>query len=268
MTTLELPKTVELTAPTEGGGYVCASCGKEHKRVTQLIDQAWPTWALVPWAAKLSVEGTLAFIAAHEQDYYTAEGVMAWLKDQGLDSDSQKKAGGDRGTALHRALETYATTGEFASVSDFDPEVRPYWAQLSTFLMDYEPQFEVSEIMLANCELDYAGTSDGIAVITKQPPRKNRGYDLTGKRVMFDLKSNRDGRVHPPAHLYQLAAYRLAWDVGGGSPLDHEIVVAVGTESYQVCVNYYEPDSFRKLVEFVADQERQKSLNPNGRKNK
>jgi hypothetical protein len=222
----------------EGDAYWCDACEGEHIRITKVIDSCVPKPALVPWAFKCGKEGR--------------------------DIEAEKLAGGDRGTAIHDFLEQYIG-GFDPKIAELDEKHQPYAVQLLKFMQDYEPVFEASEILIVHHELGYAGTMDGIARITRQPKGRNKPWDLTGKRVLFDLKTSRDGRVYAPAHHLQVAGYALAWESMGGEQPDEQVIVAVGESSYQLAVSYFQPEAFRPLIDFYMTLQNQKGRNPNAR---
>lgn len=263
---LTIPQ-INLISPEDGAkGYVCEECGITHTRVTEILRATCPKFALVPWAEGCGRKAALAVYQADGKLPATETLLKERIKALGMAADDFKEAGGNRGSIVHEFLHEYAKTGVVASFAHMPDAVRPYLQQLSKFLFEYEPEFLCSEVALAHHGLDYAGTMDGIAVIGKQPPRKNKPYDLTGKQVLFDIKSSREGRVYPPEQLYQVGMYEYAWQDLGGEPNDHQVVVAIGEEKYQVMVSWFDPESVVPLVEFYHSQREQMENNPNGRK--
>jgi hypothetical protein len=214
-------------------------------------------YALTPWAEKVGQQAMWQVL----QDVPTLslEAAQDRIKNYGLTADDQKEAGGERGGHVHDYLESYIRQGIPADPALYPDSIAPYLVQLGHFLADYEPEFLGSEFYLVHCELGYAGRCDGICRINKQPARRNKPIDLAGKLCLFDLKTNKDGKVFAPKHLYQVAGYRHAWDWLGGEPLDHEIVVAVGLGSYQCKPSKYEARSFEDLVGFYHSMETEKA---------
>jgi hypothetical protein len=266
MPQLQIPD-LGLTPPEEGGkSYACRDCGKEHPRVTSLLSACVPKFALVPWAEGVGRKAMYEVMRGNSGMSFDA--AVNRIKEQGTTSDTERDAGADRGTATHEFLGRYIDTGEIESIQGHPDEVRPFLQSLSKFLMDYEPEFLCREVHVAHHDLDYAGTFDGVCIIHRQPPRRNKPIDLTGKRCLFDLKTNKDGRVYAPEMLYQVASYELAWEANGGEPNDEQIIVACGKDSYQCAVSYIEPASFADLVAFYHSQQAQMARNPNARKKK
>jgi hypothetical protein len=247
---------VQVTPPGDGTEYGCHLCGKKHPRITSMLDACLPKYALTPWAEKIGQKAMFDVLTDSPELSYDA--ARERIKTRGLTTEEAKNSGGDRGGAVHEYLEEYIATGDFGDTDFYGEAVKPYLLQLVRFLDDYEPEFLGSEFYLVHCELGYAGRCDGVCKIGKQPPRRNKPVDLTGKTVLFDLKTNALGRVYAPGHLYQTAGYRLAWDWLGGEELDHEIIVAVGEESYQVKVSTYSPQSFAPLAAFYHSMQAEK----------
>jgi hypothetical protein len=222
-----------------------------------MLDACLPKYALTPWAEKVGQQAMHEVMA--EAPDLSFDAARERIKNRKLTADDKKESGGDRGGSVHDYLEHYIALGSLGDVDFYGEEVKPYLIQLGRFIEDYQPTFLGSEFYLVHCELGYAGRCDGICEIGFQPPRRNKGVDLTGKRVLFDLKTNAAGKVYAPGHLYQTAGYRLAWDWLGGEPLDHEIIVAVGEDSYQLKVSKYEPRSFAALADFYHSMQEEKA---------
>lgn len=266
MSQLVLPQ-IEVIPPEEGGEeYGCEKCGRKHMRVTKILSAVCPKFALVPWAEGCARRGALEVYRADGGLPRTEEALKNRIKDLGLNADSLRDEGGDRGHVVHAYLHRYIESGVVAPLDEYDKRHRPYLQQLAKFLIEYEPEFLCSEVHLANCRLDYAGTTDGVCIIHRQPPRRNKPIDLTGKRCLFDAKTNREGRVYPPDQLYQVAAYELAWRECGGEPNEHQIVIGLGEDKYQVLPSYFDPESFGPLMAFYRSQVEQMNRNPNRRK--
>jgi CRISPR/Cas system-associated exonuclease Cas4 (RecB family) len=135
-------------------------------------------------------------------------------------------------------------------------------------MLDYQPIFEEAEIRVVHPELGYAGTFDAIGRVTAKP-KGARGVDLTGKRIVFDFKTNKKKSVYEQ-HLYQLAAYELALE-HWGVDVDGSAVVALGPmgdikgKPYTFRGNYVERSSFAQLIATHRMLQEQKKRNPLGR---
>ena len=243
--------------PANGGkSYFCAECGEDHTRVTSLLSACLPKPALVPWAEKMGRESILGLLrrdidplALDKRD------LKQVIADEGLGAEAAKQSGASRGGIVHDFLEGYIRSGGIIPALPEDQTTLPYIKSLAKFLVEYEPEFHATEFYVVSHELGYAGRCDGICTIHKQPPRRNKPFDLTGKRVLFDLKTNRDGRVYKPEHYYQTAAYEYAWRQMGGEPNDHQIVAALGEEKWQVGVSKFHPDAIVPLAAFYSSMQ-------------
>jgi hypothetical protein len=270
MTTTEVPADLlalpELELSESGRTYVYDD--QEFVRVTDVIHKTLPPY-LAPWAEEV---GHKAALTIYERDGVLPSSVTELrqlVREAGLTCDDEKQSGANRGSSLHLAIEAMIRTGEAISVGDFeDPEHVKYAQSFAQFMLDYQPIFEEAEIRVVHPELGYAGTFDAIGRVTAKP-KGARGVDLTGKRIVFDFKTNKKKSVYEQ-HLYQLAAYELAlehWgiDVGGSA------VVALGPmgdikgKPYTFRGNYVERSSFAQLIATHRMLQEQKKRNPLGR---
>lgn len=267
MSLLEALPEVELTE--DGKHYVWD--GQEFERVTHIIHESMPPY-LAPWAEKV---GQQAVLTVYDQfGGWLPSGdpgkLQEMIRDAGLTCEDEKKAGQDRGAALHQAIEAMVRTGEpTLALEDFDhPEHLLYAQSFGQWMIDYQPEFLDAEVRIVHPEHGYAGTFDGI-VIPRARPKGARGPDVTGQRVLIDYKTNVGKKVYA-SHLYQLAAYQLALEYWK-QPVDAAAVVAIGPmgkvkgKPYSFKVSYIEPPAFGKLMEFYHVLKAQKKLNPLGR---
>lgn len=242
---------------------------EEFVRVTDVIHKVLPPY-LAPWAEGV---GQQAALAIYERDGSLPQSLTELkqlVEEAGLTCEQEKKAGADRGSNLHLAIEAMIRTGEIVSVGDFeDPEHAKYAQSFAQFMLDYEPEFEDAEIRVVHPELGYAGTFDAIGRVTTKP-KGARGVDLTGKRIVFDFKTNKAKSVYEQ-HLYQLAAYELAlahW----GVEVEGSAVVALGPagdvkgKPYTFRGNYVEPVAFEQLMSMYQTLQEQRNRNPLRRK--
>lgn len=256
----------EIHLSEDGKNYIYD--GNEYERVTGLIHEAMPPY-LAPWAEKVGQRAM--FEVMREQPSLSYEAARQLIREQGLTIEDEKEAGGDRGQALHQAIEAMILSGDASvDLNDFDdPEHRLYAQSFAAFMLDYQPTFEVAEVRVVHPDLGYAGTFDAIATCHARP-KGARGLDLTGKRIILDWKTNVSKKVYE-SHLYQLAAYQLALE-HWGEAVDGAAVVAVGPtgkvkgKPYAFKANHVEPEAFRHLVSWCREVRRQKTLNPLARK--
>ncbi len=258
-------------APEPAGDGDCYSVdGKEFARVTGIISKTMPPY-LVPYAEKTGIQAAHAVYKEMKDSLPSHwEDTQTMARQMGLDCESLKNKGGDRGASVHFANQAWVEQGIPPSLEDFEPEHRPYAQTYCQFLMDYEPEFECSEVTVWNDELGCAGTFDAIATLTKRP-KGVRHPDVRDKRLVLDYKTNKDKRVYAPQHYMQLAAYRYCLDSHGVS-VDGEAVVAIGPspwknsgKPYTVALNYYPARLWPPVVGLYRALEEGKALNPRSR---
>lgn len=251
----------------DGSQYVHGDKG--YDRVTTVVHKALPPY-LAPWAEKVGQQAALTIYKNTGTLPDTPEELKEAVRMAGLTTDHEKKAGGLRGAEIHFAMEAWIKQGVPPALDDFEPEVRPYAQTLAQWLIDYEPEFEASEIMLYHPELGYAGTCDAIGRVTKRP-KGARHPDINGKRIVFDFKTNKNKAVYEQ-HYAQLAAYELALHAHGVE-VEGSAVVAVGPSPargspYRFAVNFWEPEDWLPVMGLFRMLEQVKQKNPNARKPK
>lgn len=248
----------------DGSQYVHGDKG--YDRVTTVVHKALPPY-LAPWAEKVGQEAMWKVLGEGDP-HVGLERARELIKERGLTTDHEKKAGGLRGAEIHFAMEAWIKQGVPPALDDFEPEVRPYAQTLAQWLIDYEPEFEASEIMLYHPELGYAGTSDAIGRMTKRP-KGARHPDITGKRIVLDFKTNKNKAVYEQ-HYAQLAAYELALHAHGVE-VEGSAVVAVGPSPakgspYRFAPSFWPRESWLPIMALYRMLEEVKALNPNARK--
>lgn len=155
--------------------------------VTTILRETWPKPQLLEWYAK------------HGENTKTVLGVAS-----------------ARGKSVHAFIEDYLRTGTPPSLSDYEPELRPYIQGAAAFLWDYDPEPEAQELLVVHPELFYAGRYDLRA-------------KLNGKSVLLDFKTNSHGRVYAEAHV-QAHAYAIADERCGADPVDGKLLVGIGQD--------------------------------------
>ncbi len=247
--------------------------GRTYVRTTHALHRAMPPY-LVPWAEKVGHEGMYRLLSplpnSHNPDAgFSLEQARAAIKNAGWDCESEKTKGGTRGAELHFSFESWIKQGVPPTLEDFEPEHRGYAQTLCQFLVDYQPEFECSELTVFHAELMYAGTIDAIGRATTQP-KGVRHPNIVGKRLAWDLKSNKAKKVYLQ-HYFQLASYELALE-HHGVEMDGSAVVAVGPgqergKPYRVAVNYVRPEQWVHVLNLYRVLEAVKHQNPNSRAN-
>ncbi len=157
--------------------------------------------ALVPWAAKVTAEQAVAMTKSGALQALVAQdeaAAVAAVKDA---PRNQRDSAGGFGTAVHEALEAWATG---STMPTLDGPGSDAWGHLAALLDAYEVEPLYAEATVYGDTDDpatvYAGTCDLVADVTV--PGEGR------MRFVLDCKTNRGG-VYPEA-AYQLAAYRHA----------------------------------------------------------
>lgn len=191
------------------------------------------TW----WAMKIGVAGVLELLSQNaintdDLSLVTDQDLVDLLTKNKLTVNHVRDKAGDRGTAVHDALEVWATTGKLAPPNIFNEDERGYVVGLNEFLTDSGAEAQVSEVMVASMEHLYAGRFDlgavipnGAEVVTKSYPKKpSKRERLEGGTWLLDLKTSK--YVYKTAHL-QLAAYDLAVRESYGTEYDHAGVIHV-----------------------------------------
>lgn len=182
--------------------------------VTTIIKATGSDEGLINWSAQrtaqvaLESEKTWQAIREDQGD----DAAVKWLADARFKPPKGQRTATKLGSAVHAALEQYVVTGTPPAhgtplgqdLGEMDDEIVPYVRTFDLFLNRFQPTFEAAELTVYNPTYGYAGTGDGIAVVS-------------GTRVLHDYKTARESwdaqgnRKKPWADVgLQLAAYRHA----------------------------------------------------------
>jgi len=202
--------------------------------ILKAVDKSGP---LVNWAkletAKCAVRN-LSLIS----DLILAGGPQSavdWLKRI---PDYQRDKAADLGTRIH-ALAEAVGRGDTVEISDVE---LPYIAAFRRFLEESGFAIELSEFMVCNLALGYAGTGDLIG-------------KLDGKRWLLDIKTSQEGKGPYPETGLQLAGYVKAEFVGRpGDPTKHRLPPCT-----RFGVLHLSPSGYR-LVPYAVDGETWRSF--------
>lgn len=194
--------------------------------------------ALVWWGMVTGVEG----LCSLDRDGHLGNGwaedpeaTAKLLTEHKLTVNHVRDKAGVRGSAAHRALEDYAKSGKVPRLDDYPDEERGYIRAIASWIVDTEPEFLESEVMVASVEHRYAGTLDVRAVLGKG--------EFAGQTGLIDAKSSK--RIYPDSHFPQLAAYELASVECGYDPTDYQAVLRVApTGKYELRPSCAEPQHF------------------------
>ena len=183
--------------------------------------------ALPTWSFNVGIENTCELISNEAQRAIEQDNVdefmlhaanMNWLqvkkhlRDTRQTHDAQAQSGADRGIIVHRAFEC-RIKGIPLDIDETKP-YKSYIKQMDKFLKDYNPEFHESEMKVVSMDHSYAGTLDTVCTIKKHP-KLRKHTPMVGKKVVLDLKTNREGKVYPMVHFPQIDAYQMAYEEMG-----------------------------------------------------
>lgn len=211
----------EIGLSQDGRQYVLED--RAYDRVTDILHKVLPPYLSV-WAQNVGIEAAHHIYRDNGSLPETPSQTLFMAKQMGIDIEGQKEAGGKRGAEVHFANDVWIKEGTPPTLSDFEPEHRPFAQTYCQFLVDCEPEFECAEVTVWNPEMGYAGTFDAVGKITK-------GKDASEDRLIMDYKTNKDKRIYIQ-HMFQLAAYRHGLD-HHEVPVDGEAVIAIGPSPWK-----------------------------------
>lgn len=186
-------------------GYYATPAGR-FMSVTTILSNGIPKPALMHWAAfeaaQCAVDNVPALIKARGQA--ARDEIRQWIQRA---AERKRDTAANLGTTVHGFLEAQIL-GE--PTPAFTDEQIPFIEAFARFLDTWQPEFEASELTVANPEHGYAGTLDAIARIPSLGP------DL----LMVDWKTGKS--IYPEVGM-QLAAYRrcpIGWTRPAGQQVD------------------------------------------------
>lgn len=193
-------------------GYYATPAGR-FMSVTTILDNGIPKPALMHWAsweaASCAVDNIPDLVKARGPQ--ARDELRRWIQHAG---ERKKDAAANLGTAVHGFLEAQILGQPMPELTD---EQRPFVDAFARWLDDFQPEFEASELTVANPEHGYAGTLDAIARIPVLPGRLS---DWENQPLMIDWKTGKS--AYPEVGL-QLAAYRrcpVGWTKPAGVQVD------------------------------------------------
>lgn len=141
-----------------------------------------------------------------------------WREAKAYENPREKlRKAGDRGTAVHEALEEWGKTGKALDPSQFNEEDQKRIVGLAKWLTDNDPQVEEAEVRTASIEHEYVGTFDAYVTFG--------AGEWKGKRALLDWKTSKS--VYPDSYFPQLCAYLEAEREAGIEPVDFSAVVHI-----------------------------------------
>lgn len=192
------PTNAQEVAPVGGRVYIDPVSDERFPSVTTIIGATSAKHGIAPWSSKLAAEfaidNEIAWKAVLE-----AAGRDAAIELIAKASDRYRDAAGVRGSFVHDVIESLVLDKPLPLITG-DVEA----AMLDQFLAwcaDYEVEFFMSELTVANRTLGYAGTLDGGAIL----------HACHDQRALIDAKTGKS--LWPAEVVPQLAAYRGAEEV-------------------------------------------------------
>jgi hypothetical protein len=191
--------------------------GGELVPVSQITDTLGKQSALVPWAERVSIEGTVEAIQSGALDSeIDPEDAVAVIRGARLGAEGVRDEAAQRGKAIHAVFYTYVTTGRFPRREEFSQAAWP-WAQATArVLLTLQPEPELAETPVCNPRYRYAGRPDLIA---------RCHYNGQRRRVLLDYKTGK-GRIYDSAH-YQTRLYAQCLEPCQIEPVDDILLVGV-----------------------------------------
>lgn len=219
--------------------------------VKGILDKPGLPW----WGMKVGVEGILELldrgvIGADDcclvdqgGEETEADALVRYLTQEKLTVNHVKNQAGDRGTAVHDALEAWAERGVMPIPEVYPENERGYVKGLVAFLEESAIQAVRSEVMVGSLEHQYAGRYDldaysvgnEVCVHLTEKGKGDRRAVIEPGLLRLDLKT--PSNVYTEHHL-QLAGYELAAVECGYEPSDDRVVVNVWPDGrYQAKVS-------------------------------
>lgn len=207
--------------------------GKEVPSVTNVLDclnkQGLPWWGM-----KVGIEGTIDLLETEDwlKEPWSVDFVVERLTELKKTVNHVRDQAGDRGQAVHDALEAWAEQGVMPEPDVYGPEERGYVSALRDFLVDSGAEAVASEVMVGSAKHKYAGRydlvariPDGAEVIVKTYPKRQPVWEhLVGGRYLLDLKTSKQAYK---THALQLAAYETASIECGYDPTMQQGIIHV-----------------------------------------
>ena len=185
-------------------GYYATPVGR-FMSVTTIISLGVPKPALFHWAAyeaaSCAVENVPALVKARGDE--ARKELRGWIQRA---AERKRDTAADLGSFLHSIFEARILGAPTPEMSD---EQALFVPGFDRFLNDWQPEYEATELTVANTGDEYAGTLDFIGTLPALGPDMLLGDYKTGKNV------------YPEVGL-QLSAYRRA-EIGWTRPAGVEV---------------------------------------------
>jgi hypothetical protein len=249
--------------------------------------------ALPWWGMRVGIEGVLAMhnmgllasvstLSEHQKVLAYEGGMGTWhaagiekveelLTKHKLTVNHVRDKAGDRGTAVHDALEVWAKTGELPDPSIYPPQQHGYVLGLIAFLTDTMLEPEAAEVIVGSAEYGFAGRYDLRArvpeesqVVFHRTPVKGAQYATIKPGLgLIDLKTSKG--IYP-SHARQLEAYEQASVECGYEPTDFRGILHVGPEgTYEFVRSWATFEDFRVVLDVWKSDEAMKLRKKEGK---
>ena len=200
----------------------------------------------------------------------SVEQVVELLTTHQLTVNHVRDRAGDRGLAVHDALEGWATSGLLPDPGIYSPTEAGYVKGLRQFLIDADPLPLASEVIVASREHGYAGRYDlrlGISkprdIVARCYPKKEPQIKrLPVGEILADLKSSKG--VYD-SHPRQLEAYEEASLESGYEPtMARGILHVLDTGQYEFVRSWANFSDFLAVLYVWQSNQRMKARKPKG----
>ena len=248
--------------------------------VLGVLDKSGP---LVWWSMGVGIEGVLELLKRRvlREDHYALyyggvcgsdgwlgseradkNAIVSLLTEHKLTSNHVRDKAGDRGQAVHDALENWARHGHMPDPSIYPEEQEGYVRGLVAFLKDVPSAEPVgTEVLVASSEYGYAGrydlrirTNAEHQIVVRRTATRVRKRALKPGLYLADLKTS---KAIYGSHARQLEAYEQASIESGYDPTDGRGVLLVTPDGgYEFKRSWATFEDFRVVLDvWNSDQE-------------
>lgn len=183
----------------DNDGYYRMPDGRKLISVTTALSDGIPKPGLVHWAAwevaRCAMDYLPRLLRARGEDQRRA--ILSWLQKA---AERRRDSAADLGTSIHDAVDATILGTPWPAATD---EQRPYLDAFARFCDRWQPEFEASEMVVANLTAGYAGKGDAWTWLVLP--------DLGKVLTILDWKTGKN--TYPEVGL-QLSAYaraEVAW---------------------------------------------------------
>lgn len=202
-----------------------------------------PDWHAVSTADEALRAAAGLFVRVYEQQNCTLpferpEDVLRLIRSSEVSITARMSQAAARGTTIHAAFEDYANDGKIPNPDEHPAEYRGYFIALAKAIVELQPRFHGSEVVVGSKQHRYGGRMDHLLTLRDE-----------SRRGLLDLKTNAKGQAYPVEHGLQLAAYQgAACEMGMPEP-DFRAVLAVGANgNWDLVETSATPEQFYPLV--------------------